>query len=306
MGRINYASLVNDKLSPKNSCSTSLKVENFSTAQPNKLPFVLCADDYGQSEAIDDAIIDLALQGRISAISCLASSKRWPQAAKKLAAVSSKVDIGIHFNLTQAPLLQQSFTALSLAACLWRSHLHLLSTEKLRQEFRLQWQAFAEHAPRAADFIDGHQHVHVLPQVQLVFLQELSQLDPQQKVYVRLPYSKVWCNLVRGRIKQAIIAAAGGYRLQRRLKISRRLYNPTFSGAYDFAADDYAPVFREAITELKSQQQPYGIIMCHPGQGGDHDDAIAASRVKELQYFLSDQFSVDCDQAGVLLSRMSV
>jgi chitin disaccharide deacetylase len=270
----------------------------------NNLPFILCADDYAQSESIDEAILDLASKGRISAISCITSSPRWPQAAKKLIALREKVDIGLHFNLTHGPLLQKKFSAMSLNTCLLKSHLRLLPEDLLRLELQSQWHEFAKQLSAEPDFIDGHQHVHVLPQVQPIFLQQLQQLDPDHKAYVRLPYSKVISKLLSGQVKSSTIAAVGGCRLRSSLDAAKRRYNPAFAGAYNFQAADYAPLFRQFIADLRQQGQPYGLVMCHPGKGGDSDDAISSARAKEWQYFASEQFLIDCRQAGVVLSRM--
>lgn len=300
-------------------------------AHAAQLPFILCADDYALTPQIDAGILDLAQRGRISAISCMTSSPRWPQAAVALQALRGKVAIGLHFNLTDAPLLQTRMPAQSLTSCLWRSHLRCLPAKAIARELQLQWQAFVEQMQVAPDFIDGHQHVHVLPQVQPVFLQQLEQLDPSAKTFVRLPYSRPWYYLLRGELKPAIIAAAGGYRLRRGLQASGRAHNPSFAGAYNFAAKDYGAVFRAALSAIKQQRQAYGMIMCHPAKRlplaeaqlknpgnplpvasvvdvaavTDHDDPIAAARYLEWDYFNSQMFTEDCQQLGLRLSAIS-
>ena len=47
------------------------------------MKLILCADDFGQSEAIDLAIIDLIKKDRLSAASCMTLSPRWVESAKK-------------------------------------------------------------------------------------------------------------------------------------------------------------------------------------------------------------------------------
>jgi predicted glycoside hydrolase/deacetylase ChbG (UPF0249 family) len=63
---------------------------------------VLCADDYNQNAAISGGIIDLVAKGRLSAVSCFSTLPQWEQNAKRLLPYQHKVDIGLHFNLTES------------------------------------------------------------------------------------------------------------------------------------------------------------------------------------------------------------
>ena len=45
---------------------------------------ILCADDYAQSQGIDDAIIQLIQEKKLSAASCMTLSPHWLKAAKRI------------------------------------------------------------------------------------------------------------------------------------------------------------------------------------------------------------------------------
>ena len=62
---------------------------------------IICADDFAQSEAIDNGIIKLIEINRLSAVSCMTLSPRWHKAAKKLTPnIRKKASIGLHLDFT--------------------------------------------------------------------------------------------------------------------------------------------------------------------------------------------------------------
>ena len=70
-----------------------------------KLEFILCADDYGMTEAVSRGLLEVAAAGRISAASAMASLPDWKRAARDWSASRPPVDLGLHVTLTVgAPL----------------------------------------------------------------------------------------------------------------------------------------------------------------------------------------------------------
>ena len=55
-------------------------------------------------------------------------------------------------------------------------------------EIAAQWQRFVTVMGRAPDFIDGHQHVHILPQVRHALIEYLA-AQRNLECYVRVPYN---------------------------------------------------------------------------------------------------------------------
>lgn len=62
---------------------------------------VLCADDFGQAAAVNEAIVELATLKRISALSVLVTGQDWLEGSKRLMALPPEFDIGLHLNFTE-------------------------------------------------------------------------------------------------------------------------------------------------------------------------------------------------------------
>ena len=62
---------------------------------------VLCADDYGISQGVNQAIVELLEKKHITAISCITITQDWIKDGNKLKNYSDRADIGLHFTLTK-------------------------------------------------------------------------------------------------------------------------------------------------------------------------------------------------------------
>ncbi len=94
--------------------------------------------------------------------------------------------IGLHVTLTApftpmtpgyGPLRDGGF--LPLEAMMLAAFLQRLSHERLAIEIATQFKAFVLAFGRAPDFVDGHQHVHLFPQVRDAFLSVVKEMAPQ-------------------------------------------------------------------------------------------------------------------------------
>ena len=134
----------------------------------------LVADDYGISPAVNAAIRDLAMRGRLNATSVMvvAPSCTRPEVRSLgfLNAATERVAIGLHLTLT-APYrpLTQGFIPLRDGAFLPLPHLmreaflRRLDRDLIAAEARAQLATFIGLFGQPPDFVDGHQHVHLLP-----------------------------------------------------------------------------------------------------------------------------------------------
>jgi predicted glycoside hydrolase/deacetylase ChbG (UPF0249 family) len=86
----------------------------------------------------------------------MASGADFASEGRLLAPLVSGIDLGLHLTLTG----QRSLPRLALAACLGR-----LDAGAVAIALRDQLDAFLAAFGRPPDFIDGHQHVHLLPVV---------------------------------------------------------------------------------------------------------------------------------------------
>lgn len=241
---------------------------------------ILCADDFAYNPAISRSILKLIKQERISATSCMANMPGWPAAAQELKAFDQKVDIGLHFNLTEGPSLS-GFSFMPLKRLLIFSNLRLLNQQKIYTELCAQLDEFKNQFGRLPDFIDGHQHIHQLPIVRDALLRAYKKYFPEKKVYIRLS-----SNGFSWQLKSLIINLSGALNLKRQLIKLKIPHNSSFAGIYNLKPHkNYAQTFQGFIDEIKNQ----GLIMCHPANQS-HDE-IGPARQQEFDFFSGADFA---------------
>src|SRR4051812_38998078 len=149
----------------------------------------LCADDYGLSPGVNRAIRDLVERRRLNATSVMvvgaAIGRDQVAALNDAAANSSRCAIGLHATLT-APFrpLTMHFKPvdggmfLPFSKLLRAGLLRRLDPEIVRAELAVQLAAFGDLFGCAPEFVDGHQHAQLFPQVRDGFLAAVKQAAP--------------------------------------------------------------------------------------------------------------------------------
>src|SRR5204862_2288645 len=149
----------------------------------------LCADDYGLSPGVNRAIRDLIERGRLNATSVMvvgpSIGRDEVEALRAAAARSRRCAIGLHVTLT-APFrpLTMHFKPIdggmfpAFPRLLRAGLLRRLDPEIIQAEVMVQLSVFAEMFGRAPDFVDGHQHVQLFPQVRDAFLSAVKEAAP--------------------------------------------------------------------------------------------------------------------------------
>jgi predicted glycoside hydrolase/deacetylase ChbG (UPF0249 family) len=231
----------------------------------------LCADDYGISCAVNVAIRDLVVRRRLNATSVMVLAPSFHRsealALDVLNTGMARVAIGLHLTLTAPfaplsgtykPVREGSF--LSLPATLVRAFLYRLGHDALVSEIAAQLRMFVHTFGRAPDFIDGHQHVHLFPQIRDAvlevakanasgaWLRQCGRVAPRRRLSFRDRKA-----LLLDRLSRDFRQRAGARGLRT---------NPGFAGAYEFRDDaDFAALFAGFLDQLPDG----GLIMCHPG-----------------------------------------
>lgn len=267
---------------------------------------VLCADDYALAKPVSDGILELVEGGRLSAVSCLMVSDRWPEDAKKLLAWRGRIDIGLHFCLTAEAQLRSdaanrpgAFRFSSFSSLIVRSLSGLLDREKIESELNHQLDRFIEHIGQPPDFIDGHRHIHQLPTVRDALLSVYNKRLGEKRAYIRnVAHIAVGS---AGAIKAMIVSLLGARKLERMLVDSGIPHNRDFGGVYGFSeTTDYRRLMRAWLGTIGAG----GVLMCHPGQAGPAGlDSIGASRNQEYTYLRSQEFIGDCREANISIGR---
>lgn len=264
-----------------------------------KKNITLCADDYGQNESISEGILTLIESGRLSAVSCMTGYSHWSIYGEKLYAIKerikSTVDIGLHFDLTEFTEQQGwSFNQLIISSCLGS-----IDLQQLEAEFIRQLDAFETALKMPPEFVDGHQHIHVFPNIRQVFIRVLSKRYRDHLPYIRL--SKPAISGHDSGIKAIILRtlALGFSQLANQFHLK---YPTQFLGMYSLAPCNYNYLFKGWLT----QAQDGCLFMCHPGLAStDPTDPIKRARFVEYNYFSSDEFLQDLQHQHISLTKWS-
>lgn len=252
------------------------------------MKLILCADDFGQSEAIDQAIIELIEKNRLSATSCMTLSPRWPSAAKKLTpSIRKKASIGLHLDFTHFG------EAIDHPKLVLLSLLRQLSAQAIKQSIHQQLDAFESALGFAPDYVDGHQHVHQLPQIRDVLLEVLLTRYPK-----RLPWLRIARPPTSDGLKGIIIGILGANALEKNAQKLGFIYSGTLLGAYGFNGSRAAYIerFKHWLKEIENINGT-PVLMCHPAleQAQNDDDVIYQARVTEYWALASDELANDLE-----------
>ncbi|MFH0298834.1 ChbG/HpnK family deacetylase [Bradyrhizobium sp. 31Argb] len=265
-------------------------------AQPRRI--WLCADDYGLSEGVNRAIRDLIARGRLNATSVMvvgaAIGRDEVAALKSVAAESPRCAVGLHATLS-APFrpLTMHFRPvngglfLPFPKLLRAGLLRRLDREMIHAELVEQLATFKDMFGRAPDFVDGHQHVQLFPQVRDAFLRAVKDAAPE--AWVRQggrnhPLAQ------RLRAPKALVLDTLSAQFRKRARRAGIPFNPAFAGAYDFSrSPDFGPLMRQFLEGLPDG----GLVMCHPGFVDEtlkELDPLTTQRENEHAYLGSEHF----------------
>jgi predicted glycoside hydrolase/deacetylase ChbG (UPF0249 family) len=269
----------------------------------------LCADDFALNEAVSRGIIELAESGRLSAVSCMSASRHWREHAKWLAPLHDRIDIGLHLTLTglaplgPMPQLAAEGTLPALGKVLADGVMHRLPRQEIAAELRRQMNAFIEQAGRVPDFIDGHQHVHLLPGVRETVFELWEEYLQPGRGYLRSCYEPPAAILRRGvEPAKALVISTLSMQLTRQARKQGVIINDSFRGVHDFSGNK-SP--QQLFPRFLKGGGSYPLIMCHPGHAtAGTDDELRDWRPREYAYFSSEQFLADLHAAGLTLGRL--
>jgi chitin disaccharide deacetylase len=270
----------------------------------------LCADDYGISPSVNAAIRDLVVRGRINATSVMVVTPSFHRAEahalQALNTTAQRVAIGLHLTLSAPhrplsdgfrPLRHGAFPP--LATLLIQACLGLLTSDALTAEIARQVGAFVEHFGRPPDFIDGHQHVQLFPQVRDALLTVARREAPD--AWLRQ------CGRVRPFVRalddrKGLLLDVLSRGFRRRAAALGVRTNPAFAGTYTFRdRADFAATFPQFLDGLPDGS----VVMCHPGFVDlelEKRDPLTTLREQEYTFFVQDSFPDLLARHGVALA----
>ena len=272
----------------------------------------LCADDYGISPGVNRAIRELIARARLNATSVMVAAPHLGEdeagALDLLNSGEMRAAIGLHVTLTApfaplsagfAPLRDGGFPP--LAEMMRLAIARRLQPELLVIEIATQLRAFLDAFGRPPDFLDGHQHVQLFPQVRDAFLKVVAEAAPQ--AWVRQ------CGranaLRRLHDRKALVLDILSMAFRRRAERLGIATNTAFAGAYAFTPKaNFGKIFPRFLAGLPDG----GLIMCHPGFVDaelERLDSLTTLREREFAYFSSDAFPHLLARHGIALARPS-
>jgi predicted glycoside hydrolase/deacetylase ChbG (UPF0249 family) len=258
----------------------------------------LCADDYGLAEGVNRAIRDLISRRRLNATSVMvvgaAIGRSEVAALQDVASASPRCAIGLHATLT-APFrpLTMHFRPvdgglfLPFPTMLRLGLLRRLDPGLIEDELAAQLAAFKDLFGRAPDFVDGHQHAQLFPQVRDAFLRAVKEAAPG--AWVRQGGRLQPLAKLIGAPKALVLDILSA-QFRKRAARADIPFNPAFAGAYDFSKEpDFGALMRQFIEDLPED----GLVMCHPGFVDEtlvSLDPLTTQREAEHAYLAGAQF----------------
>jgi chitin disaccharide deacetylase len=261
----------------------------------------LCADDYGLSPAINAAIRELIAQRRLNATSVMIAAPAFhhdeaeAEALSELRGEGDRVAVGLHVTLTApfAPLAPnyiplKAGAFLSIGQTMARAFCRRLDSASLLFEVATQFETFISAFGGPPDFVDGHHHVHLLPQVREAVLEVAQHYAPD--AWVR-QCGRVLPLLERFSDPKGLLLDLLSRGLRKRAARFGLRTNPAFAGTYDFRAGiPFARLFPRFLDRLPDG----GVVMCHPGSVDDELrrlDSLTSRREEEYRYLMSSEFA---------------
>ena len=253
---------------------------------------VLAADDYGIAPGVGRAIRELLQRGRLTATSCMVVSPDFAAEAPALGPYLDAADIGLHLTLTRDR---------TLGAVMLDAFARRLDPKETALEVDRQLDLFERAIGRPPAYIDGHQHVHLLPVVRDAVVAAAARLGAYLRVTDE-PLSRIRrTGVATGKAAFLSLLARPLAREAARRGVAR---NRGFRGVRSFT--EPGP-FRDLFRRMVAGAPAGTVVMCHPGHADDAlraRDAVVESREAEYRYLGGDDFPGDLAAAGLCLARL--
>jgi hypothetical protein len=180
-----------------------------------------------------------------------------------------------------------------------------LPEQEIRREISRQLDRFVACFGAPPDFVDGHQHVQILPHIRHWLLDALEARGLAGRLWLRNSGDRPSLILGRGvELKKALGVAWLAKGFAREARRRGFIANEGFSGYSRFdPCRDYGADF---AAYLRAPGRRH-LIMCHPGYCDEElvsADPVTLTRERELSFLLSPAFIRLLDRRGAVLARI--
>ncbi len=242
---------------------------------------IINADDFGYSEEVNQGIIDSHINGVVTSTSIIVNLPGF-KSAVKLAKKNKNLDIGIHLNLTEGePCIKDS--ALAVKGNFPGSYkdflLHKFPEEEIEAELEAQISKL-EKTGLKISHIDGHQHIHLFPEVFKVVVD----LAKKHKIkFVRVPdeklvFDKVFLgSIFDGQLAKKVALSLFSINKRKILKENSLKCTDNFYGL--LSANQLT--FAKLAAVIKNIEDGTSELICHPGSE-NYDSYLNRKREKKI------------------------
>jgi len=262
---------------------------------------IVCGDDFGMNSSVDAGMFQLAQWGRLSAISCLTQGPTFAANARQLRDLN--VEVGLHLNLTEAFGHRHQLAVMPLPALITRAYAGHLNDALIDAQLTRQFDAFEQVLGRAPDYVDGHQHVHQLPNVLPRLIQLLQKRYGNCRPWLRYTAPGMQTGIpIQQSAKAHVIAALGANAVARVARHEGWRTNRRLLGVYGLngGARHYAGLLHQWLSNARDGD----LLMCHPAVAGA-GDKLAAQRAAEFHVLARPELGQWLRQNGVHIDRPS-
>lgn len=259
---------------------------------------IVCADDFAIHASASMGIAKLARMKRISATSAMVLSPRWQQDAALLQDLRGQLDVGLHLDWTSNFAVAAGH-GLPLGAAMRSALLGGFDRARAAAVIEHQLDAFESHWQAPPDFVDGHQHVQQFAGIREALVATLVRRYGMQAAPPYLRISRLPSALAD--LKSRVIGWMGASALEKIAVEAQLPHTKDLLGVYDFAGGP--PRYAALMKRWLQRATPGCILMCHPAQAAEPEDAIGMARLQEFSYLASTDFAHALQQAGVTVVR---
>jgi chitin disaccharide deacetylase len=270
---------------------------------PESLPantkrLIVCADDFAIHASASLGIAKLARLGRLSATSAMVLSPRWPADAELLRNLRGQLDVGLHLDWTSDFALAAGH-GMTLGRAMGRALLGGFDPAQASAVIERQLDLFERHWQAPPDFVDGHQHVQQFAGIREALVAALTRRYGACAVKPYLRISRAPPGLAE--LKSRVIAWLGAQALASLAAAAGLPRANGLLGIYDFGGGPQR--YADLMTGWLARAPVGAILMCHPAQAAEPDDAIGTARAQEFAYLASPDFAHALQQAMVTVVR---
>jgi len=257
----------------------------------------LCIDDVGLHPGVARAALHLVSMQRVQALGVMVGGPALRHALPLLRGVDPEaVDVGLHLDFTEHPL--RAGSRRSLPALLAATLLRRLPMAVLRAEVAAQLDAFEQALGRPPAFVDGHQHVHQLPQVRQALVDELA----------RRSGPRPWLRSTRAPAhgsgsKARLLGLLGGRGLATLAREGGLQQNGHLLGVYGFQGGSAR--YGRLLDGWLQAASDGDLLMSHPADSAPADDPIGPARLAEFEVLASPALGDALKRRAIVLTPLS-